>query len=223
MRIEISLLPGAKKKKSGAGFEMPDFSQLAGLVKDPLLVGAVGTWAVALAFVGFVFVYMNGQVGDLESQTEVARNEADRYKELLEEQRLAIDLRDSLVGQLQAIREIDADRFVWPHILEEITKALPDYTWLVQVQNLAAPVAIGDSGATPPLRFRVDGRTSEIAAYTRFLRQLSSSPWIGLVEDGPARREIVDGRNMTSFEITVTYNPADSAFIRTVPVTDPAR
>jgi len=69
----------------------------------------------------------------------------------------------------------------------------------------------------------VDGRTSEIAAYTRFLRQLSNSPWVGLVEDGPARREIVDGRNMTSFEITVTFRRADSAFILTVPVTESVR
>lgn len=224
MRIEISLLPGGKKKKSGgAGFEMPDFSKLAGAVQDPLLIGAVGAWVAALGFVGFVFLNMNGQVRELEAQTVAVRAEAVRYNDLLEQQRLAMDLRDSLVSELAAIREIDDDRFVWPHILEEVTKALPDYTWLVQVQNIATPPAIGDSGPAPPLRFRVDGRTSEIAAYTRFLRQLSNSPWIGLVEDGPARREIVDGRNMTSFEITVTFNAADSAFIRTVPVTESAR
>lgn len=134
-----------------------------------------------------------------------------------------MDMRDSLVAELDEIRGIDADRFIWPHIMQEITRALPDYTWLVQVQNLETSAAVTDSGPPPPVRFRVDGRTSEIAAYTRFLRQLSNSPWIGLVEDGPARREIVDGRNMTSFEITVTFRTADSAFIRTVPVTESVR
>lgn len=224
MRIEINLLPGSKKKKAGGvGLEMPDFSELPSAIKNPLLVGAIGTWVVALSFVGYVFVTMNRQISELEAQTATARAAAERWSHSLQEQRLAIDLRDSLVAELDEIREIDADRFIWPHIMEEITKALPDYTWLVGVRNLETPAAIGDSGPPPPIRFRVDGRTSEIAAYTRFLRQLSNSPWIGLVEDGPARREIVDGRNMTSFEITVTFHPADSAFIRTVPVTESVR
>ena len=223
MRIEINLLPGSKKKAGGGGFEMPDFSELASAIKDPLLVGAIGAWVVVLAFVGFVFVNMNGQLDELEVQTAAARAEAERWNDILQQQRLRIDRRDSLVAMLEEIRKIDADRFIWPHIMEEITKALPDYTWLVQVQHLETPAAIGDSGPPPPIRFRVDGRTSEIAAYTRFLRQLSNSPWIGLVEDGPARREIVDGRNMTSFEITVTFHQADSAFITTVPVTESVR
>ena len=222
MRIQINLLPGSTKKKSGGGFEMPDFAEMAGAIKDPLLAGAVGAWIVVLAFAGYVFVNMTGQLNEVEAQSASARAESERYNDLLEQQRLATDLRDSLVAELREIREIDGDRYTWPHIMEEITKALPDYTWLVQVQHLAAPVAIGDTGPPPPVRFRVDGRTSEIAAYTRFLRQLSSSPWIGLVEDGPARRAVVDGRNMTSFEITVTFNPADSAFILTVPVTESA-
>ena len=224
MRIEIDLLPGSKKKKAGGGgFAMPDFSQLASAIKDPLLVGAIGAWVVALAFVGLVFVNMNGQLSELEAQTAAVRAEAERYNDLLQEQRTAIDMRDLLVIELDEIRKIDADRFIWPHIMQEITSALPDYTWLVEVRNLDAPAAITDSGPPPPIRFRVDGRTSEIAAYTRFLRQLSSSPWIGLVEDGPARREVVDGRNMTSFEITVTFRPADSVHINTVPVTESVR
>ena len=159
-----------------------------------MLVGAIGAWVVVLAFVGYVFVNMNGQLDELEVQTAAARAEAERWNDILQQQRLRIDRRDSLVAMLEEIRKIDADRFIWPHIMEEITKALPDYTWLVQVQHLETPAVIGDSGPPPPIRFRVDGRTSEIAAYTRFLRQLSNSPWIGLVEDGPARREIVAGR-----------------------------
>ncbi len=223
MRIEINLLPGSRKKPGGGGFSLPDFSKLIGAIKDPLLIGAIGVWVVAGAFVGYVFVNMSAQFNGLDAQTETVRAEAERYNDLLEQQRLANDLRDSLKAELDEIREIDADRYIWPHIMEEISIALPDYTWLVQVANIAAPPGIVDSGPAPPIRFHLGGRTSEIAAYTRFLRQLSNSPWIGLVEDGPARRELVDGRNMTSFEITVTFQIADSAFILTVPVTESVR
>ncbi len=220
MRIEINLLSGSKKKTGGGGIKMPDFSELVGAVKDPLLAGAVGAWALAALFMGFIFVSMNGQVSGLEAQAESVRAEAQRYNDLLDQQRRALELRDSLVAELDAIREIDQDRYIWPHILQEVTRSLPDYTWLVAVENVSAPTAIGDSGPPPPVRFRVDGRTSEIAAYTRFLRQLASSPWVSVVEDGPAQRVTEDGRNMTSFEITVTFQQADSAFILTVPVTE---
>ena len=223
MRIEINLLPGSRKKPGGGGFSMPDFSALVGAIKDPLLIGAIGAWSVALAFVGLVFVNMSAQFNELEAETKIVRVEAERYDDLLEQQRLANDLRDSLKAELDEIRGIDADRYIWPHIMEEVTLALPDYTWLVQVANVAGPAGLVDTGPAPPIRFRLDGRTSEIAAYTRFLRQLANSPWIGTVEDGPARREVVDGRNMTSFEIIVTFQLADSAFILTVPVTESVR
>lgn len=224
MRIQINLLPGTKKKKTGrAGFEMPDFSELMGSVKDPLLVGALATWAVAIAFMGWVYMDISGRVTELNEEATAIRDEAERHNDMLEQQRLALDLRDSLVAELRAIREIDGDRYNWSHIMEEVSRSLPDYTWLVALENVAVPAVIGDTGAPTMIRFRVDGRTSEIAAYTRFLRQLANSPWISLVEDGPARRELVDGRNMTAFEITVTFQQADSAFILTVPVTESVR
>ena len=31
------------------------------------------------------------------------------------------------------IRSVDSDRYVWPHLLDEVTRALPPYTWLVDM------------------------------------------------------------------------------------------
>ena len=33
---------------------------------------------------------------------------------------------------------IDEDRYIWPHILDEVSRALPPYTWIT-VLNLAGP------------------------------------------------------------------------------------
>ena len=46
--IEINLIPGKKKKASGGGLTLPDFSELAKNVRDPLLVGAIAVWAIVL-------------------------------------------------------------------------------------------------------------------------------------------------------------------------------
>ena len=84
----------------------------------------------------------------------------------------------------------------------------------------AAPLPMADDSldAAPPLVFEVGGRTVDIQGYTRFLRQLEDSPWIGGVTAVSAQT-VVDGqRAVTAFVIRATFTPADSAFIRTVPV-----
>ena len=56
MRIEINLLGGPKKKrKAGAGIQMPDFGELFSQVKDPLLIGAVAAVVAAAAFIVLMF------------------------------------------------------------------------------------------------------------------------------------------------------------------------
>lgn len=218
--IRINLLPGPKRRAgAGAGLSVEALKDLVGKVKDPLLLGVAGAWAVGLVVVGFLFVTERAALNDLRERDEQVRADARRFQNMIRQKRRAEDLRDSLVAELQAIRAIDADRYVWPHILEEITKALPDFTWL---QNVAyVPVtqaALADTTAAPPVQFVIEGRTSNISAFTRFVRQLNSSPWIGDVTINGNEQTIEEDRQITAFNITVTFRTADSAFIRTVPV-----
>jgi Tfp pilus assembly protein PilN len=136
------------------------------------------------------------------------------------------------VTELDAIRAIDADRYVWPHVLEEITKALPDYTWLESVVIQAAgpgggaggaSAADSDSTARRQIHVMIDGRTGDMAGYTRFLRQLSDSPWLTSVIAGPTRTVVESDKPVLTFTVTVTFRQADSAFIRTAPILESVR
>lgn len=237
--IEINLLPGQKKKKrAGAGFTMPDFGALIAKVKDPLLLGAVGTWVVAVLVIGFIYTFETRRLSAM--QGDVARVEADarRFQALINQKRREEKLRDSLVAELDAIRAIDADRYVWPHILEEITKALPDYTWLESVSVQTGTVGGAGGGAAaaapragaaaadtarPALRVVIDGRTGDMGGYTRFLRQLADSPWLTNVVAGPTKTVVEKDKPVLTFTVTVTFRQADSAFIRTAPVLESVR
>ena len=235
--IEINLLPGQKRKKRAAvGFAMPDFGALIAKVKDPLLMGAVGSWVVALLLIGTIYTLESRRLSAMEA--DVARVEADsrRFQALINQKRREEKLRDSLVRELDAIRTIDADRYVWPHILEEITKALPDYTWLESVTVLtngpvgaAAPAggarrAPADSDTTArQVRVTIDGRTGDMGGYTRFLRQLADSPWLTNVVAGPTKTAVENDKPVLTFTVTVTFRQADSAFIRTAPVLESVR
>lgn len=222
--IEINLLPGPKRKKAaGAGFQLPNFGELLTKVKNPLLLSAVGAWAVVLVLIGVVYTAESARLASREEELRRVEAESRRFAALIAQKRREEKLRDSLVAELQAIRSIDADRYIWPHILDEITKALPDFTWLegLTAQGVAAPDP-ADSAA-PQIRFLIDGRTGDMGGYTRFLRQLGSSPWIGNVVAGPTRTVVENEKPVLSFTITATFRRADSAFIRTVPVLESVR
>lgn len=233
MLIEVNLLPGQKKKrKAGVGIQMPDFGAMLSGVKDPLLLGTVGAWGAALLLIGFVFATTQATLASLRGDATRIRAEARRYQTLMAEKRRAERLGDSLAIELQAIRQIDADRYIWPHIMEEVTKTLPDYTWLVGLVTAAgqaaaprggAPAAVPDTGPPPPPSFVIEGRTSDIGAYTRFLRQLSGSPWVSNVIPGATSTVIEDDKALTAFSITGTFQRPDSAFIRTVPLRESVR
>ncbi len=227
--IEINLLPGPKKKRSanaGLSMSMADLKEMLARIRDPLLIGTVGAWVVALGVVGFLFFSDNSAAAVAQADLDRVEAESRRFSALIAQKRKAEQLRDSLVTELNVIRGIDSDRYVWPHLLEEVTRALPDYTWLVGVEVLGsnarggAPQPEADSASAVPqdVRFTVEGRTSDIQAYTRFLRQLAASPWISNIVPGATTTAIEENRPVTAFSLTATFQRADSSFIRTAPV-----
>jgi len=81
----------------------------------------------------------------------------------------------------------------------------------------------GDPTFRPPVRFTIDGRTADMGAYTRFMRNLVSSPWIGGVQPGATQTVMENDRPVIAFTITGTFQEADSAFIRTAPLQESVR
>jgi type IV pilus assembly protein PilN len=230
--ITVNLRPGQKRKRVGNPFAgllngLSGLRELTARVKDPLLMGAVGSWVCVLSLLGLIYLNNLRQLYVLEPRLEQARSEHRRFQAFLNDKRRQERIRDSLLAQITVIRSVDGDRYVWPHLLDEITKALPAYTWLVDLgvaspaPNPAAannPGAKPDSNAPPPpLSFQINGRTIDIQAYTRFLRQLEASPWIMDVTPVSAQTVVEKERPVTAFTIRASFNKADSAYIRTAP------
>jgi Tfp pilus assembly protein PilN len=220
MLIQINLNPApgrSNKKKGGAtGFTMPDFKQLAAKIKDPALPAGIVAWIASGMVLMVLWIGANNTLSGMQEEQARLESEARRFRTLIQQKRRAELLRDSLEAELTAIRAIDSDRYIWPHIMDEVTKALPDYTWIVSLNQLAAGEA--DATGRAPVRFVIDGRTSDLSAYTRFVRQLATSPWLTNVIFGAAQSVLEDEREVKAFTITATFRQADSAYIRTVPL-----
>src|SRR5512140_1808720 len=166
--IEINLLPGAKRKKAGgAGFTMPDFKALSGLVKDPWLIAFIASWALVAAMIALFYLPRRAHVADLEPQLLAAQREGQRMNRVLGLRRQYEARRESLQTQIAVIANIDRERYIWPHVLQEITRALPQYTWLddLEPRSGGAPMAgseAADSGAGSLQAFQVTGKSADI-------------------------------------------------------------
>jgi Tfp pilus assembly protein PilN len=227
--ITVNLRPGQKRRRSGNPLKglldsLSVFRELGARVKDPLLMGAVGAWVCVIGGLGLIYLNNVRQLYTLEPRLEQARSEHRRFKTFLADKRRQEKIRDSLLAQITVIRSVDGDRYIWPHLLDEVTKALPAYTWLVDLAGTPAPVAPKGAKADttadtipPALAFQINGRTIDIQAYTRFLRQLEASPWIVDVTPVSAQTVVEKERPVTAFIIRASYNKADSAYIRTAP------
>ena len=241
--ITVKLRPDLKRKRARSPLKgiMESVRGAGSRVKDPLLLASIVSWVGVLGWLGYVVVGTTTELNALEPQLEVTRAEHKRFKAFLVEKRHQETIRDSLVAQIGVIRTVDGDRYIWPHVLDEVTKALPAYTWLVDMGSAApavapqapqtpkqAAAAKEDTTAalpvvSPAVVFNVNGRTVDIQAYTRFLRQLEASPWITEVTPVSAQTVVEKERPVTAFTIRATYRQADSAYIRTVPLSESVR
>jgi Tfp pilus assembly protein PilN len=238
MMIAVNLRPGLKRKRAGS----PLAGVLAGAkafgskVKDPALLVAVAAWIGVVGWLGFTWLTNTTELKALEPRLEQTRAEHKRFKTFLDQKHKQEQIRDSLLTQITTIRSVDGDRYVWPHVLDEVTRALPAYTWLVDMSPVAAPppppataAQAKDKKAQPvdsapkSLLFQVNGRTVDIQAYTRFLRNLEASPWISDVQPVSAQTIVEQERAVTAFTIRARFKQADSAYIKTVPLSQSVR
>jgi type IV pilus assembly protein PilN len=231
--IEINLLPGAgkKSKAKGAGLDLGNaFSGALAKVKDPYLIGAVAGLALGVVLTGGMWAYQQAQTSSLNDRLQSATQDSTRYAAVLQEKKQAEAQRDSVLRQLTIIRSIDNNRYIWPHILDEVSAALPPYTWLTSVSQTSAPPAPPsaqdakgkgkDTTVAPEvMKFRIVGNTVDIQAMTRFMKFLEGSPFIQNVNLNRSELVVVDGKEVTQFELGAEYQQPDSSAIRTRPVT----
>ena len=243
--INVNLRPGLKRKRAGSSLNFKGladrFQGFGGSVKDPMLMAAGAAWVVAIGFLGVMWVSTQRELSALEPQLEQTRSEHSRFQTFLAQKHKQEVIRDSLLAQIGVIRSVDGDRYVWPHVMDEVTKALPAYTWLTGVfAEQAVPVAVvtptaakagaaakADSVTPSPveqvLKFRIEGRTVDIQAYTRFLRQLEASPWLHDVTAVSVNTVVEQERPVTAFVIRSSFAQADSAYVRTVSLSESVR
>ncbi len=225
--IEINLLPGARKKSrsSGGGSSLNIRAALGNLVarfKDPWLGVAVGGFVLGLLAVGGLWFFQGRTEARLVEQERVAVQDSARFDAIVKQRMAAEAQRDSIMRQMTVIAAIDGDRFVWAHLMDEISRALPTYTWLISLaQQGAATTTSADAvaaGTAPSITLRLIGYTVEAQAITVFMRQLEESAFIEGITIISSDVADVEGKTVTEFTLDMKYSKPDPSILRTVPL-----
>jgi Tfp pilus assembly protein PilN len=236
--IEINLLPGgggrkARSRGGGVGFQI----DLKGLVSsitarfgDKYLLAAVASSIVAALVIGTLYSRQTYRALDLSQREELAVKDSTRLAVALAEKIKAEAIRDTALRQINIIRSIDDDRYIWPHVLDELSRALTPYTWLTTVTYAGNPQGTINVTAAPAgkkldttvvreeISLRILGQTVDIQALTRFMRQLEASPFIANVRLEKSEMILEGNKEVTQYTLLAVYTRPDPATLRRVPL-----
>jgi len=204
--IEVNLHPtgGKSRKRRRTRLSAPAWigsGRGGGGSRDPWTVAAMVAFAVALLTMSGLWFTQRSARADIDDRMEEARVDSTRLADLRV-------LSDSLTAREKEIRErlelvkgLDEGRFVWPHLLDELSKALPEYTWLT---------AIRVSTPLPELTVQVDGLAANPLAITRFVRNLQASEYVEQVRIMGSQQTEFDNVSAHAFKLVVTYTDPSS-------------
>lgn len=212
--IEVNLLPGGSKRarKRGAGFQLK-LPQIGGPSADRYVLGGGAIVLVALAAIGYLFFGVRRDREEAQVALDEAVQDSARFADLIARTQLLTARRDSIAQRVGIIQQIDQDRYTWAHILDEVARALPDYTWLTELSQVSSD----------PISIRLTGQAGNNFALTVFMEQLESSPFlqgVTLIQSaqefagqGTSSQQVVQG-----FQLEVGYVQPPMDFLQTVPL-----
>ena len=239
--IEINLLPSgaARRVPAARALRAPSGPKLGA---DPR-IAALGAAAVLLLLLGgYLYWQSGGRVTELEAQVRAAEADSVRLQRTLGMLSTLRARQDTVEQKIAVIRAVDGRRYVWPHLMDEVSRAVPQYTWLTKVAATEedvgaapAPLAAGASSADSAKAdsiaaaaeemalqgpgFTIEGNAATTQALTRLMKNLEASPMIRDVTLVTSEQtEVEGGSAFQKFTLEARYETPDSSLIETVPV-----
>jgi len=210
--IEVNLHPARTRGARAGQGELR--RKVAGLFRgaspgrDPWEMGAILAVVVAGLGVGTLWFMQRSRASDLHEHLAVAVKDSTRVADLraLSD---SLEARDKLIRErLALVERLDHDRFVWPHLMDEFSRALPDFTWLTLLKLNAPP---------PNLTVEVQGVAANPLAITAYVHNLQASPYVGEVRLMGSEQQEVGDLVAQAFTLHVLYSEPPPSMVSSEP------
>lgn len=215
--IQVNLLPGATRKaarsKGARASFLPKIGPLPKMDRWVLFIAAA--WLIGPGVTGWMFWSTKTEKDELNLSIEQATRDSAHYATLIAATQHLQARRDSIAQKLVIIQDIDSKRYVWSHILDEVGRALPEYTWLTSVTQTKI-----DTTKALPL-FHIEGKTGTTLALTKFMQDLEASPFISNVTLASTEQVLEENKSIYEFRLDAKYEEPPAGVIETVPLFKP--
>lgn len=217
--IEVNLHPSGDKQRrktksflSDVDFSLPDLGGggvLETARSEPWKVAFLALFLVVGLFVGVLWFLQSSEFDAVETRLEEARSDSARLADLRELSDSLTSRQDQIRSRVRLVEELDRNRFVWPHLMDEIAGALPSRAWLR---------ALKKQGSYPNLGVQIIGTAARPLIITDFVRNLESSPFISDVQIVGSNKQQSDGLTTQSFTLDAVYSPPPQSAVERVAV-----
>jgi len=185
--IRINLLATERKTEKKRAAVAP------GVLQAYLFLGLFGGGALLVA-AGLYWIKssaiaeLDGQIAQAEQrqqQLQAIKRQVDEFeaKKRLLEQKVKV-IEDLRTQQTDAV-----------HLMDELSKALPDFVWLTQMQQTGNTI-------------RLQGQSNSISAVADYMSNLQASGWFPSVDLEQTQEQ---NNNVVNFSLVATYLNADAA------------
>ncbi len=212
--IEINLAPRGQSRRAAprrsASLKMPQVAAFSG---DPWTAGVVAAGVLVLLLTAFSFWRTGVRTDELQARIDQEVADSARLSSTIELVESLRARQDTITQKIGVIRSVDQRRYVWPHLMDEISRSVPAFTWLSRVGSTEP----ADSGAVGPA-LTLEGSAGSTQALTRFMKNLEMSPFIRDVTLVTSAQVVEEGRTFQRFTLEALYEEPDSSAIATIPV-----
>ena len=167
--------------------------------RNPWQTGMVAVLVVVPVAVAALWLTQRARANGLEERLQAASADSARLADLRALSDSLTERQTLIRERMDLIRTLDRDRFIWPHIMDEASRALPNFVWLTSIQELSP---------LPGLTVEIRGMAATPLAVTEYVRRLEDAPYLGSVRILGSQLERVPNSDLEvhAFTLMVDYN-----------------
>jgi type IV pilus assembly protein PilM len=189
-RVQFNLLPAEERTKKR--YNYLGNQQIA----IPAALGAIFLVGATLQT-----VHQNDIIRELRDEVAILEKESEMFREKIDLVEEFTTKRNDIMARVNIIEDLDRDRFLRVHFLDELNKLLPSLTWLQAIREATAQPGFAT----------IEGVTTNNLKVSEFMSNLIASDLFESVDLAVSQQKEIAHQNITTFNIQVKLKGAFQA------------